>query len=239
MGKKTTNTKTPAKSTAATRDEASPKITSDYIEGLVDDIMEMTDGFKVFENIDSALSGTERMRLFGPGVRNYGFMDKAWDIAHDNPMFSPPNMNVQMMGKLMRDIEDLRQLAFVLEQFLQVVNDLLLIKSNDAYRMALRIYRTLQEQARNKVPGAAPLFEALLMFFRRRRRITENEPTVKELEHDVKRLLKGEADGEIIIKNEQPRISGGAREVIDNVHTGKVAAKATEEIEVDDNSKRK
>jgi hypothetical protein len=77
------------------------------------------------------------------------------------------------------------------------------------------------------------------MFFRRRRRITENEPTVKELEHDVKRLLKGEADGEIIIKNEQPRISGGAREVIDNVHTGKVAAKATEEIEVDDNSKRK
>ena len=81
--------------------------------------------------------------------------------------------------------------------------------------------------------------EALLMFFRRRRRITENEPTVKELEHDVKRLLKGEADGEIIIKNEQPRISGGAREVIDNVHTGKVAAKATEEIEVDDNSKRK
>ena len=79
------------KSAAVSQNEARPKITSDYIEGLVDDIMEMLDTFKVSENIDSALSGTERMRLFGPGVRNYGFMDKAWDIAHDNPMFTPPN----------------------------------------------------------------------------------------------------------------------------------------------------
>ncbi|MCL1812316.1 MAG: hypothetical protein FWG29_02200 [Treponema sp.] len=216
-----------------------PAITSDFIEKLVDDIMEMTDHFKVAENIDSSMNGTERLRLFGPGVRNYGFMDKAWDIAHDNPMFTPPNMNVQLMGKTMRDIEDLRQLAFVLEQFLQVVNDLMLLKSDETYRMALRIYGSLREQTRNRVPGAAPLFEALLMFFRRRRRMEEGEPTVKELEHDFKRLVHGTADGEIIIKNEQPHVSGGIREVIDNVHTGRVAAKATEEIEVDDNSKRR
>lgn len=237
MAKQKTN-KSPAKTGESTQNDINPTITSDYIEGLVDDIMEMTDGFKVFENIDSSLTGTERRRLFGAGVRNYGFMDKAWDIAHDNPLFTPPNMDVGMMGKLMRDIEDLRQLAFVLEQFLQVVNDLMLLKSDETYRMALRIYRTLQEQARNRVPGAAPLFEALLMFFRRRRRITENEPTVKELEHDVKRLLKGEADGEIIIKNEQPHVSGGSREVIDNVHTGRSAIKATEEVEIDDSKHR-
>ena len=240
MAKQAKNTAKPAvKNEPSMENGVKPTITNELIEEMVDDIMEMTDKFKVVENIDSVMNGTERLRMFGPGVRNYGFMDKAWDIANDNPLFTPPNMNVQQMGSLMRDIEDLRQLAFVLEQFLQVVSDLLLIKSNETYRMALRIYRTLQEQARNRVPGAAPLFEALLQFFRRRRRITEDEPTVKELEHDVKRLLHGTADGEIVIKNEQPHVSGGVHEVVDDVHTGRVAAKATEEIEVDDNSKRR
>ena len=80
----------PTKNNAVSMSEASPKITSEYIEEVVDDIMELANGFKAHEHIDSSLTGTERLRLFGPGVRNYGFMDKAWDIAHDNPLFTPP-----------------------------------------------------------------------------------------------------------------------------------------------------
>ena len=73
--------------------------------------------------------------------------------------------------------------------------------------MALRIYRSLQEQTRSRIPGAEPLFQALLMFFRRRRRATEGEPTVKELEYDLHRLLKGEADGNISPMRSKRRIA--------------------------------
>ena len=234
MGKQKTAAPAPSM-----KSEVAPVVTDPIIEEMVDDVMELTDKFIAVGHIDTALTGTERRRLFGAGVRNYGFMDKAWDIAHDNPNFIPQNLDVPLMGKTLREIEDLRQLAFVLEQFLQVVNDAMLIKSDAVYRMALRVYGSLREQARNRVPGAAPLFEALLQFFRRRRRITEEEPTVKELEHDFKRLIHGTADGEIVIKNEQPHVTAGVHEVVDDVHTGRVAAKATEEIEVDDNSKRR
>jgi hypothetical protein len=226
MSKQKTNTgKKPAARGAV------PAITSDFIEELVTDVMELTDKFTAVEKIDLSLTGTERLRLFGAGVRNYGFMDKAWDIAHDNPNFMPPKLDTALMGKTLRDIEDLRQLAVVIEQFLQVVNDLMLIKSDACYRMALRIYDSLKEQKKNKIPGAAPLFDELLSFFRRRRRITEGEPTVKELEHDFKRLIKGQADGKIEIINERPQIKAGARKVVDDVHKGKKIIKGSSEIE--------
>jgi hypothetical protein len=187
------------------------------------------DKFIAIEKITATLSGTERLRLFSAGVRNYGFMDKAWDIAHDNPNFTPPNFDTPAMGKNVRDIEDLRQLSMVIEQFLQVVEDLLLVKSDVCYRMALRVYRSLQEQAKNKVPGAGPLYEALISYFRRRKRAEEGEPTVKELEHDYHRLIKGEADGKIEIENERPHIQAGTHIVVDDVHKGKAAFKETDE----------
>jgi hypothetical protein len=48
-----------------------------------------------------------------------------------------------------------------------------------------------------------------------------------ELERDIKRLIHGKADGEIVIKNESPHISRGVHEVVDNVRIGKSAFKET------------
>ena len=53
-----------------------------------------------------------------------------------------------------------------------------------------------------------------------------------ELERDIKRLIHGKADGEIIIKNERPNMVGGVHEVIDNVHKDKTAFKAQEQGEI-------
>jgi hypothetical protein len=94
----------------------------------------------------------------------------------------------------------------------------------------LRIYGSLQEQTKSKVPGAEPLYNALRTFFNRRRR-EGDEPTEMELERDIKRLVHGKEDGEIIIKNETPHITGGFHQVIDSVHTGRSAFKETEEGE--------
>ena len=103
----------------------------------------------------------------------------------------------------------------------------LLVHSDSAYRDALRIYSSLQEQARNRVDGAEPLFRALQTFFSRRRKPAGEEPTEMELERDIKRLIHGKSDGEIVIKNERPHMVGGVHEVIDNVHKDRTAFKET------------
>ena len=45
-----------------------------------------------------------------------------------------------------------------------------------------------------------------------------------------KRLLHGKANGEIIIKNESPHISGGVHTVVDRVRKSRRGGKVSEEI---------
>jgi hypothetical protein len=95
-----------------------------------------------------------------------------------------------------------------------------------AYRIALRLYNNLHEETRAKTLGADVLYKALSTYFRKRRPRSGNaEPTEKELERDIKKLIHGKASGEISIVSEQPRVSGGVRRVVDNVQTGHAEVK--------------
>ena len=190
--------------------------------------------FNNIEGITSNLTPIERRRLSGTGVRNNGFIDKAFDIAHENPDFLPPNFSLADLTYRMQDLEDLRQLVWVLQQFLQTATDAMFVQADVCYREALRIYGSLQEQSRNRVTGARPLFEALRAFFSRRRRDPTEEPTEVQIERDVKRLLHGKADGEIVIKNETPHTQGGVHEVIDDVHKGRSVLKGTVEESIEE-----
>jgi hypothetical protein len=57
--------------------------------------------------------------------------------------------------------------------------------------------------------------------------VNGDEPTEKQLERDIKRLL----DGKVIIENETPKTAGGVRKVVDNVKTGKSTIIETAESE--------
>ena len=219
----------PKKKTAKT---AQPTANS-FIEQLIFDLENRMQYFVEDENIQSNLTGTDRRRLFSAGVRNYGFIDKAFDIARDNPQFMPPHFDITRLNNNLRELENLRQLMLVLQQFLQLVSNCFMLKADFCYRDALRIYASLQEQTRNRVPGAEPLFNALRTFFHRRRRQSD-EPTEMELQRDFKRLIHGKADGEIFIENETPKITGGVHKVIDNIHTGRSAFKETEQASIDE-----
>jgi len=210
-----------------------PQTLDQVIRNIMLDLKNHMEYFVSYEDIQSNLTGKDRRRLFSAGVRNYGFIDKAFDIARDNPQFMPPNFEVTQLNDNLRDLEDLRQMMLVLQQFLQLVTNCFMQKADFCYRDALRIYGSLQEQTRNRVPGAEPLFNALRTFFRHRRR-DGNEPTEMELERDFKRLIHGNADGEIIIENETPHVSAGVHKVVDNVHVGRSAFKEVEDVSVDD-----
>ena len=186
------------------------------------------------EHVDTSLTGTERRRLFGAGVRNFGFIEKSFDIARENPTFLPPNFSEAGMERNIADFEEARQLYWVLEQFLQAANEFMLMRSDTCFRDALRVYGSLREQARGRVPGAETLYRTLLTFFRRPRRAAapDAEPTEKELERDFMKLIHGKADGKIEIINEQPHFSGGTRKVVDDVHKGKAIIKESAEEEI-------
>ena len=176
----------------------------------------LTDAAKLGSN----LTGKERQRLFGAGVKNYGFIETAYDVARENPAFMPPHLNIENLAEGLRDFENIRQLVIELEQYLQAASNVMILESDVHYHNALRIYGSLREQARNRVNGAGPLFESLRTFFHRRKR-NRDEPTEKQIEKDIKKLVHGEAEGEIIIKNESPHASGGKRTVVDNVRKEK------------------
>jgi hypothetical protein len=211
-----------------------PELKTEDVQGLTRDVDYLWQWFLDNEGIGGSLTGTDRRRLIGVGVRNNGFIDKAFDIAIENPQFMPAHFNVATLTANMHDIEDLRQLMWTLQQFTQAVSNALLVHSDSAYRDALRIYDSLEEQSRNRVDGAEPLFRALRTFFSRRRKPANEEPTEMEIERDVKRLIHGKADGEIAIKNERPNMLGGLHEVIDNVHKDKTAFKGTAEAEINE-----
>ena len=203
------------------------------ITNLIGQVQDLMDDFSSIEEVNSTLSTAERRRLIGAGVRNYGFIDKAFDIANDNPSFIPKFLTIDDLWKDMHNFEDMRQLVWVLEKFLQLANEAMLIRGDRIFRDALFIYNNLRELSRARVPGAQPLFEALLKFFRRRTRPGETEPTVKELEKDFHALIKGTKDGKIVVENEKPKTTGGKRLVVDKTRSNKAAFKETEQGEID------
>jgi len=138
--------------------------------------------------------------------------------------FAPRVFSDTELKELLRKLEELRNIVLAANQFARSIQDLLLIVGDDAFQMALMYYNSVRELARRRVPGAQAVFNSLRPFFHRPRR-TSDEPTEIEVERDVKALLRGKKDGEIVIKNERPHMAGGKHEVIDAVRKGRIAIK--------------
>jgi len=191
--------------------------------------------FVTEEDMNSELTGAERRRLIGAGVRNYGFIEKSWDICRDNPEMRPQLFDYDAFGAGIAEFDKYRQLFFLLQKFLAAVNEAMLVRSDALYREALRVYGNLKELAHSRVPGALPLFRALHPFFARARHPEQGEDiTIEEEIRDATKLIRGKADGEMIIKNEKPRAVKGTRTVIDEVNKGRAAIKKTDETDIDE-----
>jgi hypothetical protein len=181
--------------------------------------------------IDNSLVTADRLRKLGSGVRRYGFMDKVSDVAEANMEFAPKAFKRLELKALIRQIELLRNMSADLNFIQRSLDDLLLITGNAAFQESLLYYNSVREQARGRVPGAQAVFDLLRLFFVRPRRAS-GEPTEAQTIKDVKALLHGKKDGEIIIKNKTPKSAGAERLVVDE--TGKVGGhfKETEEGEI-------
>jgi len=73
------------------------------------EVEELMNQFIEDEEINTNMTGRERMRLFGAGVRNFGFIEKAYDLGRENPDFLPTGFNIRMMYWNIKELEDARQ----------------------------------------------------------------------------------------------------------------------------------
>ena len=160
------------------------------------------------------LTPAQRRRLVGAKAKNYGFIVNAREIVDDRPEFIPSGLSMTRMAGTLANLEKARDLLVLAENFQRLVDDLLLQTTDLAYRDALLIYGNLQYQARGRIHGAEDLFQQIRQFFKKRRRNPDDaEPTEKQLEREAKQLLRGKADGEMVIKHESPHKEGGVHEV--------------------------
>jgi hypothetical protein len=177
----------------------------------------------------AALSGRERLRLYGAGVKNFGFIKTAYDIAETRPDFTPKYFEFENMREGLNNFENMRRLVFELRMFLEAAENIALLESDALYHYSLQVYGNLREMTRRRIPGANDLYAKLREYFKRPKR-NSGEPTQKELERDFKKVLRGEASGEVMVANESPVLKAGKRKVVDRVNKGKrVAQMAGEE----------
>jgi hypothetical protein len=183
-----------------------------------------------FASYADTMRPIERSRKISAGIKNFGFIENAFQSAEANPLFVPAYLSMSTFSEEITDIELKRALLLLLKQFEQEVSDSLLDSGDAAYHDALLYYNSLKEADKQKIPGAEALFKALQPFFKKT--ITnDGEPTEIQVERDVRALLHGTKDGEVIIKHQHAESTGGVHEVVDDTHSAHSSDVIDEEIE--------
>ena len=218
------------KTLAATHEPSVKSVPTNLVYKILSDVTDLMNEFQAFS--DNNLTQEQLRRKIGAGVRNYGFIEKVADLAAANPEYAQ-FFSVQNLRNTIRNIDNCRDIVLLLQAFARAVSNSMLVYSDEAFTMSLIYYNMVRQMSRRGDPVATVLFNTLRPFFRRRTPTTA-EPTAKQLEKDIHGLLHGTKDGEIVIKNETPRASGGVHEVIDNVRSGRTAIKGTVEESIDE-----
>jgi len=164
---------------------------------------------------DYDLNNLERRRLSGSGIRRYGFIDKTSDVASVNPKYFPVGFDAVDLKSDIRDIEFFRNFLQKIRTFERIISNALLVRSDEAYKKSLSFYTYVRDLARAGNPEAVTIFDMLSSFFNRPRR-EGDEPSDSEIERDVKALLHGKKEGEILIKGTAKRTIAAKHEVVDD-----------------------
>lgn len=177
----------------------------------------VNEAIALFAEFGSTFTPTDRERLIGVGIKNFGFIQTAYAHAAANSTFVPPYLNMSKFSEAVQNIEAKRILAALLDQFSKTVSDSMLADNDSAFHDALDFYHSVRQAAKNRVPGAEVEFNVLKPYFKRSKAThSVNEPTEAQIERDVRSLLHGAKEGKIVIKNENARTSGGVRTVLDD-----------------------
>ena len=173
---------------------------------------------------NSNLSPAERRRMLGAGFRRYGYFDKISDTAAEWPQFWPAYGGDQVrLKELIRELEVLRNLLVFFEMGTRSVTDMILVVSNEAFRLANMYYRSVRTAARDCNPEAEAVFQQLREFWRNRRRMM-GEPTNREMRRDLNGVLNGTKTGTVAATNEGESVAKGVKTRFDETRNARRVA---------------
>jgi len=153
--------------------ENSPASSSEILFDWLTRLREVnrTFGAVMPELVNTVLTNDHRRRLLGSGMRRYGYIDQTSDVAEVYSQFWPDYVDderKERLKELIRDIEALRSVLLFFESGARLVQDLLLLRGDEAFRLVGIYYATVREAARRRIPYAEPVFELLRRFWKRR-----------------------------------------------------------------------
>jgi hypothetical protein len=182
------------------------------------------------------LNTAARMRLLGSGVRRYGFIEKVFEVSQDYPQFWPPfGAGKDELNEAMKEIDVLRNLLVWFRYAGRVVQDLLLLAGDEAFRVSGAYYTLARDGARRRNPEAQKVFEMLQLFWQRPRR-KKGTPTKKQALRNAKGLMNGTLEGEMFLENESDTTVKGKKTVVDKTRRkskGGVKITESEELSAD------
>jgi len=205
------------------------------------DLLPLGDMEQINEDIDSAMklftdiaennmTDAQRRRKRGAGIRNYGFIEKVADLAEANPQyaqfFDPNDLRNAIIN-----FDLCRNILILLQGFVRLVTNTMLVYSDDGLRMSLIFYNMVREMSRRGDPIAKALFVTLQPFFKKTKKVT-GTLTEKEAEREMHALLHGTKDGKLVVENVKPKMSGGKRKVIEEKFTDTEKFKETKDGEI-------
>ncbi|MDR1566565.1 MAG: hypothetical protein LBS48_04680 [Treponema sp.] len=114
------------------------------------------------------------------GIKRRGFLETAHRIAQKNTEYAPAFFDIQEFDRIMAAMKDLMKLRNAELTLNGYIRNAETIINNEAYNLALSIYRYLREAAKSGKTGAKSLYDGLKKQFPNTKRSAHAETQAKE-----------------------------------------------------------
>jgi hypothetical protein len=141
-------------------------VETDTVKQLTKQLQEMMEGFQKDCASEAHLTPKEHRQLHGVGIKSFGFIDKAFEVAELNPELAPHYLDVKLLNGKLNKLNDIMALKNVLAQFAAIVETAYLLNSDGCYRDALAYYESLKEAVKMRIDAAETPFKELQPFFK-------------------------------------------------------------------------
>jgi hypothetical protein len=235
--KKATAKKTTAKKAkpATRRPDPNQPPSVDLIDAITDEILSL---MSTLDHYAANLRALDRQRHNGVGLKRLGFIEAAFRISSKFPQYFPHWLNTAKFQDDLDLFNSIRSLVEVCRSLEEKAWNINVESSDMIYTNALEYYSQVQDAAKRRIDSAESLYSELHGFFRHS--TTENgfgeraAPAQKKTKRDINALMKGKKDGEVIIRNINPKFIAGKREVIDETYKSSAKYKETGEGEIEE-----
>jgi hypothetical protein len=119
----------------------------------------------LFAHFGKTFTPTDRTRLVSTGIRNFGFVETAYNSAATNPQLIPPYLDLSKFKDVINDFKRKQSISLLVQQFGKNVSDGMLGASDTAYHDALEYYNYVKEADRRRIPGAETEYNLLKKYF--------------------------------------------------------------------------